>query len=209
MTIEELNELTGGLSEPSKMPCHGYGLPAKECITGSKLRLQPGSVCENCYALKGHYSWDNVQRAQYNRLDRVKNNPLWHEHLAELIDRKERSGYFRWHDSGDLQSDRHLEQIIWIAQELKHLRFWIPSREYAIVSRVLTTHTVPKNLMIRLSAHIIDGPMPEALASRLGVGVSGVSRDKNKVTCPAPDQGNQCGDCRRCWQKRPVTYLKH
>ncbi len=159
--------------------------------------------------MKGHYSWDNVQRAQYKRLDRVKNNPLWHEHMAELIDRKERSGYFRWHDRGDLQSDIHLKQIIWIATELKRIKFWLPTREYGIASRVLTTHAVPKNLMIRLSAHIIDGPMPDALASRLGVGVSGVSRDSKRVTCPAPKHDNQCGDCRRCWGSKPVTYMKH
>lgn len=209
MTIEELNELTGGLSDPSKMPCRGYGLPARECHAGSKLRAVPGSVCEKCYALKGHYAWDNVQRAQYNRLDRVTNNPLWHEHMAELIERKERSGYFRWHDSGDLQSERHLEQILWVAEQTPHIKFWLPTREYELASRVLTTHALPKNMRIRLGAHIIDGPMPMALATRLGISVSGVSADPKKVSCPSHEQNNSCADCRRCWSTKPVVYLKH
>ena len=51
-TIDAL-KLVGGLSKPSKMPGWAYGIPAKECKTGSKLRQVKGSTCEKCYALKG------------------------------------------------------------------------------------------------------------------------------------------------------------
>jgi hypothetical protein len=35
--MKELDNITGTLSKPSKMPGWSYGLPAKECKTGSKL----------------------------------------------------------------------------------------------------------------------------------------------------------------------------
>ena len=55
MNTKEALQIVGGLSKPSKMPGWAYGLPAKECKTGSKLVKVPGSVCYNCYALKGCY----------------------------------------------------------------------------------------------------------------------------------------------------------
>lgn len=41
----------GGLSSPSKMPCHGYSIPAQACKVGSLLRNVSGSACAHCYAL--------------------------------------------------------------------------------------------------------------------------------------------------------------
>ena len=54
-------KIIGGLSKPSKMPGWAYGLPAKECKTGSKLVKVKNSVCEGCYALKGCYVFKVVQ----------------------------------------------------------------------------------------------------------------------------------------------------
>ena len=60
------------LSKPSKMPGWSIGLPAKECKTGGKLQKVPGSVCYDCYALKGCYVFKVVQDAQYRRLAAIK-----------------------------------------------------------------------------------------------------------------------------------------
>ena len=68
MKTSEALKLVGGLSKPSKMPGWAYGIPAKECKTGSKLRKVKDSVCYNCYALKGCYVFKVVQEAQYRRL---------------------------------------------------------------------------------------------------------------------------------------------
>jgi len=40
---------------------------------------------------------------------------------------------------------------------------------------------------------------------------STVSTKKIDVTCPAPKQGNQCKDCRACWDKSVVNvcYGEH
>ena len=53
MKTEEAWTIVGGLSKPSKMPGWSIGLPAKEFITGAKLRKVKDSVCYDCYALKG------------------------------------------------------------------------------------------------------------------------------------------------------------
>ena len=65
MKTSEALKITGSLSKPSKMPGWAYGLPAKECKTGAKLAKVPGSVCYDCYALKGCYVFKVVQAAQY------------------------------------------------------------------------------------------------------------------------------------------------
>ena len=84
MNTKEAWALVGGLSKPSKMPGWSIGIPAKECKTGSKLRKIKGSVCELCYALKGMYRFSTVQKAQYKRLDAIK-NPYWVEAMTTLI----------------------------------------------------------------------------------------------------------------------------
>lgn len=97
----------GSLSEPSKMPCRGYSLPADQCKVGSLLRKIKGSTCSGCYAMRGNYRFPDPQRAMKFRLRAIK-RPGWVADMTELISRKEKSGYFRWHDSGDLQSPEHL-----------------------------------------------------------------------------------------------------
>ena len=84
MNKNDALKIVGGLSRPSKMPGWCYGLPAKECKTGGKLQKVPGSVCFNCYALKGCYVFDVVQAAQYRRLKSIK-NPGWVSAMAFLI----------------------------------------------------------------------------------------------------------------------------
>ena len=68
-TKEALKIIGGSLSKPSKMPGWAIGLPAKECKTGAKLQKVPGSVCFDCYALKGNYTrYKAIKAAQNVRL---------------------------------------------------------------------------------------------------------------------------------------------
>jgi len=209
LTKKQLNELTGGLSEPSKMPCHSFSIPAKKCITGRKLRDVKGSICESCYALKGRYVFNNVQEALDRRYDALM-NPLWIDAMVETLTRFERSAHFRWHDSGDLQSIDHLKQIVAVCNGTPHLSHWLPTREYSIVSQYLEQgNQLPENLTIRLSAFMFNGNTPDSIAKRLGVQVSGAT--ESGFTCPSASQGNKCLECRACWNKSifSITYKKH
>ena len=216
-TIHEAEAITHTLSSPSKMPCHGYSIPAIRCIVGSKLRKIANSVCSICYALKGRYVFPNVLEAMEKRFQslmkaivRVQQKDEWIEAMVFLISKKEKSGFFRWHDSGDLQGVWHLEIIAEVARRLPQIKFWLPTREYSFVSEwIQAGNKVPENLTIRLSALMLDGEPPKAIAERLNLTVSGAS--DTDWNCPASLQSGKCGDCRNCWDRnvQQVNYKKH
>ena len=199
MKTSEALKLVGGLSKPSKMPGWAYGLPAKECKTGSKLVKVEGSTCHGCYALKGCYVFKVVQEAQYRRLTSVKHE-LWTTAMALLINSK-KSKYFRWHDSGDVQDEEHLLKIFAVCKLTPSVKHWMPTRE-AWVKRFLPLK--PHNLIIRFSAPMVDQEAPSSWPHTSTVVTSG-------RTCPAPTQDNECKDCRACWDPsvKNVAYGQH
>ena len=87
----------------------------------------------------------------------------WSSLMTELISRKEKSGFFRWHDSGDLQSVDHLKAIVQIARNLPRIKFWLPSREIKIIKDYLKdSGSIPDNLNIRISAFFIGSALNPA-----------------------------------------------
>ena len=208
MTLLQAIEKVGGFSKPSKMPCHSWSISAKDCKMGSKLAKLKTSVCAKCYAMKGFYPTPNVVNALARRFNSLQNED-WVEAMTVAISGTEGSGYFRWFDSGDIQSLAHLKQIAQIANNLPQIKFWLPTKEYRIVSDFLQGNKLPDNLTIRISGYMIDGPPPVALANRMGVVTSTVST--TSPTCPAGNQGNKCLSCRACWDKnvQNVAYKKH
>jgi hypothetical protein len=213
MLIKEAEELTGGLSTPSKMPGFAYNLPARDCKAGSKLRKVAGSVCEKCYAMKGRYSFPLVQNALSKRLKLTKTKG-WVDAMVFLITSKSLSKnttYFRWHDSGDLQNTAHLGKICQICERTPHIQHWLPTREYQVVKKYAETHTMPENLTIRLSAHMVGQRPPKSTAFQ-GSSVSLKGQPlEGAYACPAAHQGNTCGTCRACWDSsiEHVSYPKH
>ena len=196
MTVKLAEERVGSLSSPSKMPGYGYSTPAEDCITGSKLAEVVDSICSFCYARKGRYVFRNVKQAMKKRLKSLQRLD-WVETMVFMIGKREKSGFFRWHDSGDIQGVWHLEKIAEVARRLPHIKFWLPTREYRFVREWMQFANIPKNLTIRLSAYMVDGKPPTKLAKKLGLTTSGVSPDG--FNCPASKQGNECGECRACW----------
>ena len=200
----------GGLSNPSKMPGWSYGIPAARCIVGSLLREIQGSVCSKCYAHKGMYSFPAVKAAQERRFDILSADlESWKIDMRDLIERKyaRKAGddrVFRWHDSGDIQSLDHLDAIVWIAEQLPNIRFWLPTKEYAIIRAY--GRTFPDNLVVRVSAPSIGRAtdLPEGTqGSTVGAGTG--------FECGAYTRGGECGPCRACWKKSVewVDYPQH
>ena len=199
MLKKQASKITGGLSAPSKMPGPAYNLPAADCITGAKLVKVPGSVCAGCYALKGRYRFNNVQSALRRRAASLM-HPDWIDAMVALISGHE---YFRWHDSGDIQSVEHLKRIFEVCKRTPDTKHWMPTREARFL-RLMDPDIIPSNLIIRMSSHMIDqGPVT------FWPWTSTVS--SSSKTCPAQDQGNKCMDCRACWDRKVanVTYPKH
>ena len=198
-TKEALQIIGGSLSKPSKMPGWSIGLPAKECKTGSKLAKVPGSVCHDCYALKGCYIFKVVQDAQYRRLAAIK-RPDWVQAMAHLINSK-KADVFRWHDSGDVQDLEHLKKIYSVCRLTPSKRHWLPTREAWIKQHL---QDKPDNLVIRFSAPMVNQRAPESWPHSSEV----VDKDFN---CPASLQDNECKDCRKCWDPeiKTIRYHKH
>lgn len=208
LTYDQAWQNVGGLSKPSKMPCYGWSISALICKMGVKLSAITNSVCAQCYALRSHYRYDNVQNAMKRRLAAF-DKPEFVPSMVYLITVLCQS-YFRWFDSGDLQSTAMLDKIVEIARKCPDTKFWLPTKEYAIVSDWLSKgNKIPSNLNVRLSGYMVDQDGPNALAKRLRVTTSEVRR--NGFTCPASKQDNFCGTCRACWDKKvfTVVYKKH
>jgi len=209
MTIKETEATIGTLSSPSKMPCYSFSISAKLCITGGKLRNVKGSICSKCYALKGRYVFPNVQASLAKRFAGMS-DPDWIDKMVFMIGKREKSGVFRWHDSGDIQSVAHLAAIVEIAKRLPNILFWLPTREFSFVSDFMASNSVPANLTIRLSALMFDGKPPIAIAKRLGLVTSGASTGDD-FDCVSSKQGGKCLDCRACWDKSisNINYKQH
>ena len=200
-------KIIGGLSRPSKMPGWAYGLPAKECKTGSKLAKIKGSVCYDCYALKGMYRFKPVQQAQYRRLEATKTTG-WVDAMAMVINSK-KSKYFRWHDSGDVQDVQHLMKIFEVCELTPTVQHWMPTRE-AWVKKYLKDR--PKNLVIRFSGTMMDQLAPESWPNSSSV----ITKDQpwfgaTSILCPSSKQGNKCLNCRQCWNPdiKNISYKAH
>jgi len=197
MQTREGWKLVGGLSKPSKMPRWSIGIPAKECKTGSKLRKVKGSVCASCYALKGNYTrYKAIKAAQYVRLKAIEDS-RWIEAMTAQV---KRSTYFRWHDAGDVQDLNHLNKIYEVCRLTPDTKHWMPTREAWIKDHL---DSKPNNLVIRFSPPMI-GQRNDSWPNSSMVVTEGAS-------CPAPSQGNSCGDCRACWDPsvKVVSYGKH
>ena len=199
MKTDKAWKLVGGLSKPGKMPGWSIGIPAKECKTGAKLQKVPGSVCYDCYALKGCYVFKVVQDAQYRRLKAIY-TPQWVQAMAHLINSK-KPDVFRWHDSGDVQDLEHLNKIYDVCRLTPTRRHWMPTREAWIKDHL---NRAPSNLVIRFSAPMVDQAAPASWKNTSTVVTA-------NATCPAPSQDNQCKDCRNCWNKeiKNISYGQH
>ena len=199
MLKKEANQIVGGLSTPGKMPCYSINLPAAACITGQILAKVPGTTCHGCYAMKGRYRFKNTKIAMARRL-RALAHESWTAAMVTLIKDKP---YFRWHDSGDLQSEWHLKRILEVCKLTPNTKHWLPTREARLLA-LMDPEVIPKNLIIRLSATKVNGAAPSSWPWTSTVSTT-------TKTCPAPDQGGKCKSCRTCWSRdiQNITYAKH
>ena len=201
MLIKKAKEITGGLTYTTKMPGPSYNTPASRCLTGAKLRNVKNSVCSSCYALKGNYKrFPKVEEALERRFQSLKHQ-AWIPAMAALIKKHK---YFRWHDAGDIQDAVHLQKIFRVCELTPETKHWIPTREAQFLKDI-DPETVPKNLIIRMSSHMVDqGPV------KFWPWTSTVTSGQD-ASCPAPTQGGQCKDCRACWDRSTanVCYGKH
>lgn len=230
MSLAEARDIAGVLGEPSKLPGYSYGISARLCHRGAELRKVPGSVCSGCYAFNDFYAtWKPVQIAHARRFAGLK-HPRWPDAMVRMIDHyciPPDADWFRWHDSGDLQGVWHLELIVQVVARTPAVRHWIPTREYGYVDEfLLRGGRIPQNLVVRLSAEMIDSEpviaeryprlahLPTSTVQSAPASSTGMvlGQGKGWIECRAVEQrDNTCGPCRACWDGRVpnVSYPQH
>lgn len=196
------------------------GDPCIGVQVGSLLRKVEGSVCSRCYAHKGRYAFPAVQRKLQGRLDayRALGDGGFVLVMSELLERvlpeslPEPERCFRWFDSGDLQDLDMLIAVVVIAHLVPHVRFWLPTKERALVEswhRWAGADAFPSNLVVRIAEPMIGRSPARRPANPIRTStVNAHKRTRGSWACPAHEQGNKCGDCRACWSHaiRNVDY---
>lgn len=222
MTLKEATAIAGPIGFPSKMPGTSYGISAHACKIGAKLAKIKNSVCFGCYALKANYLYPSVASAHAKRLAGLM-HPLWVAAMVTLLvvthkrgkgrNGKISRGWHRWHDSGDLQSVEHFANICEVARLTPHIKHWLPTRELAIVKLyVARGGIIPANLVVRVSATMVDGDTTQAWPTVSGVYHKAAPQGH---ACPANKRKGamkgKCGPCRACWDPtvERVDYPLH
>lgn len=205
-TLAILEQRVGGLSHPSKMPGPSYGLDPADCITGSKLRKVPGSVCAHCYGCKGMYRCNPDVKKAWRRRKRAMQSKAWEAKIAEIIQRKQLT-HWRWHDVGDLQGMTHLSRLVRIAKVCPMTNFWIPTKERSIVKAWIKRYgRLPANVVVRLSSPMI-GQRPQPMAGCLTSTVD----HAGTFDCPVKNGQEGCNTygCRACWDPTVANVNYH
>ena len=210
MTQKAAKAIAGTLGNPSKMPGKSYGIPAIACKVGSILAKAKGTVCYDCYALKGNYTFPSVTKSQLKRLASLYHGQWVDAMTSQILHAKEK--YFRWHDSGDLQSMKHLLNILAIARQTPKVKHWIPTKEGKLLQQFKQTYgmdAIPDNVVIRISGTNVDGPATKQWPWTSTVHTPG--KQWIGEECRAYTRGGKCGDCRMCWDKNipNISYPKH
>ena len=225
-TVKQAVSIAGRVQDGnSKILGSTWSLPPTACKVGAKLIKVEGSTCSKCYDMKSYRMYPSVRKGRDNNLtlwDNAETNGR--DAIADLatalafqIDKiskkKQKKGeagamLHRWFTGGDLQSVAMLEAFAYVAKLLPHINFWLPTREKAIVNKFYAkTLDIPSNLVIRVSAAMIDG---QATAHQ---NTSTVHKDGDAIgyDCPAYKQGGNCGDCTACWNSevKNVSYKAH
>ena len=193
----------------TKMPGTTYAVDAFACLTGSKLAKVKGSICSGCYSIRLQKIRPSVDKGYKKNLFKwqVSNTSNWIDAMVFQILRAKVKEH-RWFDSGDLQSLEMLEAIAEVARQTPEVKHWLPTKEYKVAAKYLKTNIEPSNLVVRVSATMIDGK-----PSKVFRNTSTVHKSSEPIgfECKARSRGNACGPCRACWDKRikNVSYPKH
>jgi hypothetical protein len=134
--------------------------------------------------------------------------------------RKSHCTYFRVHDSGDMFSVAYAACWLEVCRQLPEVRFWIPTRAWQQPSGPLPVFDPLLNTLRQLAAlpnvtvrpsTLNFGDQAPAVAGLHAGSTAAMADTLRAYQCPAYENGNQCGNCRACWDRKDVAvaYRKH
>lgn len=214
------------ISQTSKMKITGkkvgsWSLPAGASCPGSS----DAEVCKSCYAKKGMYRFPSVKDVrEYNKLDYHKKD--WSDRMVSKVAKFD---YFRWFDSGDIETPELAEKIMEVVARTPDTQHWLPTRSdkipkiHAAMRRVVYSGKTNElvysydrdNMSVRLSADNIGLDKQE----RPGVNSYVIQSSdlfeaarRGIYLCPVTAPGStqkSCDTCTMCYTDTPVAYLLH
>ena len=215
LSVLELNENVGRLSEPSKMAGTSWSISAWICQVGGHLSGLAGSVCDGCYAKKGQYVFPSFKKAAARRWRKMRyalsfesSREKFIGSFVSLLNKKKDhtikrlaegrkvscdARYHRWFDSGDLQSTEMALVIFEIARRCPDIQFWMPTRETDYILDAIDREGPPPiNIAVRISAHWPDSnPINNAKLIAAGCYLSGVHTEKGNIPETMGDRDGQ------------------
>jgi hypothetical protein len=198
------------LSKASKMPCPSWSLQAIDTCPGSKgLDGNLVPVCAGCYATRGNYVFSSVKASrEHNKNDWQRDD--WEADMIDAINRQ-RSGYFRWFDSGDMYSLPLAEKIYSVMKATPSVKHWLPTRmhKFRKFMPVIRRMNALPNVVVRFSADYLDDVIKGDYTSTVTTDAASVP--SGAVFCEAYTRQGKCGDCRACWDKSSaiIAYPAH
>jgi hypothetical protein len=207
-------------------------------------------ICHGCYASDGNYIEHSTQlTASVRRIAvvrglargtfvdamveafRVYRSKPRKDDIKAKVDGKVRkvgeyildTNYMRIHDAGDaLWHPDYLEAWVEIANAVRGVKFWMPTRDWASGSNNVRRLAAAKasagaNFVIRPSALHVGDPAPDVPGLDAGTSVAfdAVEQGLAEINCPAydkkKDKSCQTARCRRCWTQsmKTVNYEPH
>jgi len=202
------------LSKTSKMPGKSWSQSAWETCPGArKDDGSPTDACSFCYALTGAYQFPGTIAARkHNEADWQKDG--W---VRAMVKEIKGMKYFRWFDSGDINSPILARKIWAVILETPNTQHWLPTRSYkdaTILKQLRAIENLP-NVVVRYSSDSREGGR---LDSTLYPNNSTIIQSKDDfipqkgvALCRSGERAGKCGSCRACWSKsvRTVSYIHH
>lgn len=192
---------------------HAWGIPA-----GGQYCPQSGNseVCDSCYAKKGFYLQEHVDK---NKQDNANDwqNIDWENEMVNKLNRLQKYKYFRWFDSGDLYSLQLGEKIKNVIQRTPDVKHWIPTRMYKDKNfkHILDQINLLPNAIVRFSNDTFNDY--KGYDSVVVNNISILQNSMNIFPCPFDFnttngfniEKKTCDQCFACWDKNTklIAYL--
>lgn len=187
------------------------------------VTCRPDAPCAHlCYACKGNFIFDNVQRAHAHNLNMWALHPTFFE--KSIYTSAFMARYFRWHSSGDIVNARYLDMMVRIARQLPATKFLAYTKKFELVNAWIDQQgELPNNLTIVFSAwdKNFSVPNPHRLPVAYVAFKDATMNPEiptNAVPCYKQTvRGGTCEQCvtKRnggCWAMRPgeaVVFKQH
>ena len=181
------------------------------------INLPAGITCRadapcrksGCYAMKGHWLYQNVKNSLQENLDAYINNPsLYFDSIASQT---ALARFVRWHSSGDIVDAKYFEGMCKVARKNKATHYLCFTKKFEIINDFLASgKKIPKNLSVVFSAWsdwIPDNPFNLPTAYVYGKNFNNDLIPKDSIPCVG-----RCESCQACWTLKKmmsVYFCKH